>query len=141
MAARIPGTRGTSPTLKGDVPHARSGLVQARLTHMSRRFVPLVVLVAISLQGPILAYAGAVTAKTVTPACAAHLPGHDGADDSCCPQGILPGLCCAGGLVLTAVPSAAVTVPAVPLHLMPLPAGFVAFATERPAPLLRPPIP
>jgi len=127
-------------TLKGDVPHALSGLMQAKLLVMNRRFAALLVVLAISLQGPILAYADAVTAKTVPPACAGHVLGHHGTDDSCCPQGILPGLCCAGGLVLTAVPSAPVTVPAVPLHLVALPAGSVPFATERPAPLLRPPI-
>jgi hypothetical protein len=127
-------------TLKGDVPHALSGLMKAKLLIVNRRFVALLVVLAIGLQGPILAYAGAVTAKTVPPGCAGHVLGQNGTDGSCCPQGILPGLCCAGGLVLTAVPSAPVTVPAVPLRLVVFPAGSIPFATERPAPLLRPPI-
>jgi hypothetical protein len=105
-----------------------------------RRFVALLVVLAISLQGPSLAYAAAAAAKAMPAACAGHVLGHTGNDDSCCPQGILPGLCCAGGLVLTGMPSAALTLPSVSLHLLPSASGSVAFATERPAPLLRPPI-
>jgi len=108
---------------------------------MNRRFVALLVVLAISLQGPSLAYAAALTAKTMPAACAGQVLGHSGTDDSsCCPQGILPGLCCAGGLVFTGMPSAPITLLSVSLHLLPAASGSVAFATERPAPLLRPPI-
>jgi hypothetical protein len=107
---------------------------------MNRRLVALLVVLAISLQGPSLAYAAAAAAKTMPASCAGHVLGQSGSDDSCCPQGMLPGVCCAGGLVLTGMPSAPVTLPAVPLHLLPSPSGAAPFATERPSPLLRPPI-
>jgi hypothetical protein len=108
---------------------------------MNRRFVAFLVVLAISLQGPSLSYAAAFTAKTMPAACAGHVLGHTGNDDSsCCPQGIAPGCCCAGGLALTGMASAPIAVPAAPLHLLPVTLGSVAFATERPAPLLRPPI-
>jgi len=106
---------------------------------MNRRFVGLLVVLAISLQGPSLAYAAAAGAKTMPASCADHILGQSGSDDACCPQGLLPGACCAGGLVLTGMPSAPV-LPAAPLHLLPPASGSVPFATERPSPLLRPPI-
>jgi hypothetical protein len=97
-------------------------------------------MLAIGLQGPSLAFAGTVTANTVPPTCAGHLLGQSGIDDSCCPQGIVPGLCCAGGLVLTGLPSTPIALPWVSSRLVPPTSGSVAFATERPTPLLRPPI-
>ena len=97
-------------------------------------------MLAISLQGPSLAYAAAATAKTMPASCATHILGQSGSDDACCPQGMLPGVCCAGGLVVTGMPSAPVTLPAAPLHLLPFASGSVRFSTERPSPLLRPPI-
>jgi hypothetical protein len=106
---------------------------------VNRRFIALLVMLAIGLQGPILAYAGTVTEKPA--GCADHTLVHgSNADSSCCPQGIAPGLCCAGGIVLTAVPSAPVIRLAEPLRLSPPPSGPVAFATQRPTPLIRPPI-
>jgi hypothetical protein len=108
---------------------------------MNRRFVVLLVVLAISLQGPSFAYAAALSAKTMPAACAGQVLGHSGADDSsCCPHGILPGLCCAGGLVFTGMPSAPLALLSVSLRLMPAASGSVAFTTELPAPLLRPPI-
>jgi hypothetical protein len=106
---------------------------------MNRRFVGLLVVLAISLQGPTLGYAAAAAAKTMPASCASHILGQGGSDNACCPQGLLPGVCCAGGLTLTGMPSAPVTLPAAPLHLLPSPSGSVPFATERPSPLLRPP--
>jgi hypothetical protein len=109
---------------------------------VNRRFIALLVMLAIGLQGPILAYAGVANAKTMPTTCAGHTPAHSGNDDSsCCPQGIAPGICCAGGMVLTGIPSTPVTRPAERLHLSPPASGPVAFATERPTPLIRPPIP
>jgi hypothetical protein len=107
---------------------------------MNRRFVGLLVVLAMSLQGPSLAYAAAATAKTMPASCATHILGQSGSDNACCPQGMLPGVCCAGGLVVTGMPSAPVTLPAAPLHLLPFASGSVRFSTERPSPLLRPPI-
>jgi len=106
---------------------------------MNRRFVGLLVVLAISLQGPSLAYAAAATTKTMPASCASHILGQSGSDNSCCPQD-MPGVCCAGGLVVTGMLSAPVTLPAAPLHLVPSASGSVPFATERPSPLLRPPI-
>ena len=106
---------------------------------MNRRFVGLLVVLAISLQGPSLAYAAAATATTMPASCASHILGQSGSDNSCCPQS-MPGVCCAGGLVVTGMPSAPVTLPAAPVHLLVSPSGSVPFATERPSPLLRPPI-
>ncbi len=121
--------------------HARSGLTRGKLAAMNRRFVALLVMLAIGLQGPILAYAVVANAKTMPAACAGHTLGQSGNDDSsCCPQGIAPGLCCAGGMVLTAIPSTLPTPPTLPSRFVPCASGSVAFATERPIPLLRPPI-
>jgi hypothetical protein len=107
---------------------------------MNRRFVGLLVVLAMSLQGPSLAYAAAATAKTMPASCATHVLGQSGSDNACCPQGMLPGVCCAGGLVVTGMPSAPATLPVAPLHLLPFASGSVRFSTERPSPLLRPPI-
>jgi hypothetical protein len=102
---------------------------------MNRRVVALLLVLAIGLQGPILAYAAVATATTVS-----DCKPDTGSSSSCCPQGLLPGLCCAGGLVFTGVPSTPVTSLMLPLHLLPAASGSEPFATERPAPLLRPPI-
>jgi hypothetical protein len=108
---------------------------------MNRRLVALLIVLAITLQGPNLAYAaGAAAATTMPAACQDHTPGQSGnAGSSCCPQGLLPGLCCADGLVFTGVPSTPVT-SVLPSRLLPTASGSEPFATERPAPLLRPPI-
>jgi hypothetical protein len=108
---------------------------------VNRRFIALLVMLAIGLQGPILAYAGTVTAKTMPAGCTGHTLGHSSDNDSsCCPQGIAAGFCCAGGIVLTGIPSTQVTRHAERPHLSPPASGPVAFASERPTPLIRPPI-
>jgi hypothetical protein len=108
---------------------------------MNRRFVWLLVMLAIALQGPILAYAGVASAKTMAAPCTGHALSQSGNDDSsCCPQRIAPGVCCAGGTVLTAIPSALPMPPMVPSRFVPSASGSVAFATQRSIPLLRPPI-
>jgi hypothetical protein len=108
---------------------------------MNRRFIAFLIMLAIGLQGPSLAYAAAVSAKTMPARCADHTLGQNDHDDgSCCPQGSAPGLCCAGGLVFTGMPSAPVIPLIIPVYRMPAASGVVAFATKRPTPLLRPPI-
>jgi hypothetical protein len=108
---------------------------------MNRRFVALLVMLAIGLQGPSLAYAAVVNAKTTPAGCAGHTLGQNAHDNrSCCPQGSAPGLCCAGGIVFSGMPSTLVIPLIVPVYRMPAASGFVASATERPTPLLRPPI-
>jgi hypothetical protein len=108
---------------------------------MNRRFVAFLIMLAMGLQGPSLAYAAAVSAKTMPAGCAGHTLGQSGHDNgSCCPQGSVPGLCCVGGIVFTGMSSALVIPLIIPVYRMPAGSGFVAFATERPTPLLRPPI-
>jgi hypothetical protein len=106
---------------------------------MNRRFVAFLIMLVIALQGPSFAYAGAVSAKTMPARCAGHTLGQNG-HGSCCPQGSAPGLCCAGGIVVTGMPSALLIPLIIPVYRMPAASGFLAFATERPTPLLRPPI-
>jgi hypothetical protein len=108
---------------------------------MNRRFVAFLIVLAIGLQGPSLAYAAAVTAKTMPAGCAGHTLGQsDHEKCPCCPQGCASGLCCTGGSAFTGTPSALVIPLIIPVYRMPARSGFVAFATERPTPLLRPPI-
>jgi hypothetical protein len=108
---------------------------------MNRRFVAFLIMLAIGLQGPSLAYAAAVSAKTMPAGCTGHTLGQNGHDnDPCCPQGSAPGLCCAGGIVFTGMPSVLFVPLMISVYRMPPASGFVAFATERPTPLLRPPI-
>lgn len=109
--------------------------------YVKRRFVVLVIMLVIGLQGPSLAYASAVTTKTMPPACAGHTVGQNGCDGCpCCPPGSAPGVCCTGGVVFTGMSSALVIPLVIPVYRLPAAAGFVDFATERPTPPLRPPI-
>ena len=108
---------------------------------MNRRFVAFLMVVAISLQGPSLAYAAAATAKTMPAGCASHTLAQNSHDDCpCCPQGSASGFCCAGAIVFTGMPTALVLPIIIPVYRMPAASGFVAFATECPTPPLRPPI-
>jgi hypothetical protein len=108
---------------------------------MSRRIVTFLVIIAISLQGPSLAYSAALTTKAMPTGCASYLLGQNGHDNSpCCPDTLNAGLCCSGGVVFGGAPSLLVTHISLPARLLPPDAGSVAFATERPAPPLRPPI-
>lgn len=108
---------------------------------MNRRFLAFLIMLAIGLQGPSLAYAAAVSAKTMPVGCAGHTLGHSAHNNgSCCPQGSTPGVCCAGGIVFTGMPSALVIPLIIPVYRMPVASGYAGFATERPTPLLRPPI-
>ena len=108
---------------------------------VNRRFVLFLVMLALGLQGPSLAYTASM-AKFAPAPCAGYTLGHGGAHDasSCSPQGAAPGLCCAGGVVLSGIPSAIITTPSIPVQVRPPASASVALATERPAPLLRPPI-
>jgi hypothetical protein len=114
---------------------------EARLASMSCRFVAFVIMLAIGLQGPSLAYAAAVTSKTMRSDCASHMVDQSGhTNESCCPDNLSPGLCCAGGVVFGGTPTLLLTRISIPAHLLPPDSGSVAFATERPSPPLRPPI-
>jgi hypothetical protein len=108
--------------------------------NMNRRLVALVVVVAIAFQGPSLAYASAAAAKTMPASCAGHQLCDPCGNNSCCPEGMLPGACYAGGTVFTGMPSAMILPSGASANLLPFTSDSVAFATERPSPLLRPPI-
>jgi hypothetical protein len=107
---------------------------------MNRRFVALLVVLAIALQGPSLAYASAAAAKTMPAPCAGHMLCDPCSNNSCCPEGMLPGTCSAGGIVFTGMPSMIVPPSVASSNLLPFTSDSPAFATERPSPLLRPPI-
>jgi hypothetical protein len=107
---------------------------------MNRRLVVLLVALAIAWQGPSLAYASAAAAKTMPASCVGHLLCDPCGNNSCCPQGLVPGACYAGGTVFTGMPSATILPNAAPSNLLPFIPDCVAYATERPSPLLRPPI-
>jgi hypothetical protein len=105
---------------------------------MNRRFVAFLVMMAIGLQGPSLAYAAALTAETMPNGCTSHVLGQSGS--SCCPDNVGPGLCCSGGIVLGGAPSPLIARNSLAARLLPPDSGSVAVATERPSPPLRPPI-
>jgi hypothetical protein len=108
---------------------------------VNRRFIALLVILAICLQGPSLAYASAAATQNMPTSCAGHTLGHSGHNSPCCcPQGVAPGLCCAGGLVFTGTSSALLIPLSQPLQLLSSISGSTRFATECPTPLLRPPI-
>jgi len=61
---------------------------------MSRRFIGLLVVLVMGLQGPILAYAAVSTATAHC--CPSQESGNPGNGCSSCPAGVLAGACCAG---------------------------------------------
>jgi hypothetical protein len=111
---------------------------------MNRRFVALLLVFAIGLQAPIVAYAAAViptgSALTTPADCPGRVPGHSNTDTSCCTQGALASACCAGSIVFATVVSFPVLPPALAGAPAPAAAHSVSFATESPGPELRPPI-
>ena len=62
---------------------------------MNQRFVAFLIMLAIGLQGPTLAYAASLTAKTMPSGCTSQMLGQSGHDNApCCPDNMGPGLCC-----------------------------------------------
>src|ERR1700739_1592687 len=112
---------------------------------MNRRLIASLIVLAIGLQGPILAYAttaiSAVSTMT-TPAdcCPGHESGLAGNGCSSCLAGVVAGECCGGSVVFAAILGSHISLLAPLLHLLPSESGSVSFATERPGPQLRPPI-
>lgn len=109
---------------------------------VSRRFIALLIVFVVALQGPALAYAAASTVSTTTTHCC---PGHElgNAGNGCnsCPAGVLAaGGCCAGCAVFIAMPSSQLSLWAPPLNLLPSESRSVSFDTESPTPQIRPPI-
>ena len=101
---------------------------------MNRRLVALLIVLAIGLQGPILAYADTVTAGHSANCCLGHGCGQTSEGSSpCCPAGGPTATCHTGSAVLSS-PSA------LPLQFLTSESGSVPFATESLGPELRPPI-
>jgi hypothetical protein len=108
---------------------------------MNRRFVALLIVFVIALQGPRLAYANALTAKTMPAGCASHVVGHSGQEaPSCCPDTLTAALCCSVGMVFGGAPALHLARAPLAAHRLPPESGSVVFATEHPIPPLRPPI-
>jgi hypothetical protein len=108
---------------------------------VKQRFVAFLIMLAIGLQGPTLAYAASLTAKTMPSGCTSQMLGQSGHDNApCCPDNMGPGLCCAGGAVFGGTPTVVLARVLTPARLLPPDSGSAAFATERPSPPLRPPI-
>jgi hypothetical protein len=106
---------------------------------MSRRFIALLVVLVMGLQGPILAFAAA-SPMAAGHCCPGHQSGTAGNGCTSCPAGVLAATCCATNSVTTAMLSSPVSLLASPSgHLLPE-SGSVSFATENPAPQFRPPI-
>jgi hypothetical protein len=122
---------------------------RAILPTVNRRLLALLLVLALGVQGPLVAYASTVAdAETVgcglatgTPASPADAQSH-AAPDSCCPGGA-PGAGCCFTLCLV---SAGATGPTVLVHgysraVPPTRPIALAFTSRGDAPLIRPPIP
>jgi len=106
---------------------------------MSRRFIALLVVLVMGLQGPIVAFAGA-SPTAAGHCCPDHRSGNAANGCTSCPAGVLAATCCAANSASTAILSSPVSPVAPPTgHLLPE-SGSVSFATENPTPQFRPPI-
>lgn len=107
---------------------------------MSRRFIALIVVLVMGLQGPLLAIA-AVPGMTATgDCCPGHQTGHDGNGCPPCPAGVLVGTCNAGSPGSTATLYTQVSLLLRPTSFLLLALDSVPFVTESPDPRFRPPI-
>ena len=112
---------------------------------MNRRLVALLLILAIGLQAPVLAYAaapgGTGPSNATISACPDGTVLHDGSDrSSCCSHGAMP----AGCIAVCAVPMAPVVL-ALPefsfvLDVVPPSGDSASFVGRDPVPLIRPPI-
>ena len=108
---------------------------------MNRRLVALLIVLAIGLQGPILAYADTVTAGHSANCCLGHGCGQTSEGSSpCCPAGGPAATCHTDSAVLTAIIASQSSPSALPLQFLTSESGSVPFATESLGPELRPPI-
>ena len=111
---------------------------------MTRRFLALVIVWAMGLQGPLVAYATASTLAGAALSTQADCPGgaarSSSGDSSCCPHSALASACCAGSVVFTTPGPFHLLPREALLALSPPAADALPFATERPGPELRPPI-
>ena len=106
---------------------------------MNRRLIVLLVVLAVGLQGPILAYAAGST-TAAEHCCPGHDSGNAGNECTSCPAGLLAGACCVGSAFFTAMLDSQISLLIPPSSLLPSESGSVSFATESPTPQFRPPI-
>jgi hypothetical protein len=119
-------------------PPARSLAVY---THgMSRRFIALIVVLVMGLQGPFLAMAAAPGMTATGHCCPGHQSGHD--DNGCppCPAGVLVGTCSAGSPVFATSLCTHISLSLRPVSFLLSALDSVPFVTESPDPRFRPPI-
>jgi len=110
-------------------------------THlMSRRFVALIVVLLMGLQGPLLAMAAAPGMTTTGPCCPGHQPGHNGNGCPPCPAGVPVSTCSAGSLVSAASPGTQISLLMRPTGFLLSQLDSVPFGTQSPDPRFRPPI-
>jgi len=107
---------------------------------MSRRFIALLVVLVMGLQGPILAFAAAATTTVTAHCCPGHDSGIAGNGCSPCPAGVLAGTCCAGSPVFTARLDSQIPIFMPASTLLLSQSDSIAFVTESPTPNFRPPI-
>jgi hypothetical protein len=108
---------------------------------MKRQLIALIVILAIGLQGSLVAFAAAATLMQSD--CQTTVQGQHAADKSCCPSGVHTTSCCSDAcpaalaVVTTASPAFLVwycrTAPTLQL-------GTAAFFSRGDSPLIRPPI-
>ena len=112
---------------------------------MNSRFIALLLVLAMGLQGPLLAYAAAPGASgpgtatiSVCPDGTVLQAGND--CSSCCSHGSIPAGCIAVCAVPMATPVLAIVDWAFALEAAPPTSVSVSFVGQRPDPLIRPPI-
>jgi hypothetical protein len=107
---------------------------------MNRRFIALLVVLVMGLQGPILALAAASTTAAAAHCCPGHQSGTASNACSPCPTGVLAATCCAGSPAFTATLYSQISLLIRPSSLLLSESDSVPFVTERPTPNFRPPI-
>jgi hypothetical protein len=107
---------------------------------MSRRFIALLVVLVMGLQGPILAFASASTTTAAAHCCPGHELGTAGKGCLPCPAAVLAGTCCASSPGFTAILYSQISLLIRPSSLLLSKSDSVPFVTESPPPNFRPPI-
>ena len=115
----------------------------AKVIRMKRRFIALIMMLAIGLQSSVIAFAG--IAPVMSTDCQTAAISHtDTSQDSCCPEGRRSMSCCIDDCVTTAAVALTMTPQALIWHghVAP-PAQFrtTHFSSRGDSPLIRPPIP
>lgn len=112
---------------------------------MHRRVTAVVILLVMSLQGPLLAYAAAPSAADLVNSTTSHCPDGTplpiGTDcSSCCSHGSMPAGCMAACAVPMATPNTFTPLAMLSHDAAPPTSGGAPFIGRDPTPLIRPPI-